>query len=70
MGAVMNRLERRADVLTITKTNTESAQSKIADTDYAAETTNVARQMILARAGQEMIKLSQMNSQEVLALLR
>ncbi|MFZ9810969.1 MAG: flagellin [Burkholderiaceae bacterium] len=70
MGAVMNRLERRTDVLSITKTNIESAQSLIADTNYAIETAIVAKQMILARAGQEMIKVSQMNSQEVLALLR
>ena len=71
LGAMMNTLERQADALQTTLTNTEAAKSKIVDTDYATETTILARKTILAQAGQEMLQLSkQIDSQTVMSLLR
>jgi flagellin len=71
LGAMMNTLERQADALQTTLTNTEAAKSKIVDTDYATETTIMAKRTILAQAGQQMLQLSkQIDSQTVMSLLQ
>ena len=71
LGAMMNTLERQADALQTTLTNTEAAKSKIVDTDYATETAIMARRTILAQAGQQMLQLSkQIDSQTVMSLLQ
>ena len=70
IGAVINMLERRSNVLATTLLNTESSRSRIMDTDYAAESAVVARKMILIRAGHEVLKQSNLSNGLVMDLLR
>ncbi|MBD3768053.1 MAG: flagellin FliC, partial [Gammaproteobacteria bacterium] len=52
------------------KTNTESARSRIQDTDYAKEAANLARTQVLQQAGMSMLSQSNQNSQNVMSLLQ
>ena len=70
LGAVMNVLDARMKVLGTEKTNTYAARSRILDTDYANETAMMARQMIIAQAGQAMLAMANQSGREVLSLLR
>ena len=69
-GAVDNRFTAIVSNLQSGVVNQSAAQSRIMDTDYAAETANLTRAQILQQAGTAM--LAQANSQPngVLALLR
>ena len=66
----MNVLDARVKVLGAEKTNTYAARSRILDTDYANETAMMARQMIIAQAGQAMLAMANQSGREVLSLLR
>jgi flagellin len=70
LGAVQNRLESTIANLSNISENVSAAQSRILDTDFAAETANMSKNQILQQAG--MSVLSQANSapQQVLSLLQ
>ena len=70
MGAVQNRLERTIDNLSNVLTNTEAARSRISDTDYAVETTNLAKAQIIQQAATAMLAQANQAPQSVLALLQ
>ena len=62
----MNRLEYAADNLTNIAQNTEAARSRILDTEYASETTELARTQIIQQAATAMLN----QAKYVLELLR
>jgi flagellin len=68
-GAEQQRMTFAADMLAINKVNLESANSRIADVDIAAESANLARLNILQQAGTAMLAQANMASQSVLRLL-
>jgi flagellin len=69
-GAVSNRLTHTVDNLTNVKTNSESARSRILDTDYAEATSELARTQIIQQAGTAMLAQANQLPQTVLALLQ
>lgn len=69
-GAVMNRLEYTVDNLRNISQNTTASMSRIADADYAAETTELARTQIIQQAGTAMLSQANQQAQSVLALLK
>ena len=69
-GAYLNRLQHAADNLTNISTNTSTSLSRIADTDYAEETTELARSQIITQASTAMLAQANQSKQTVLALLR
>jgi len=70
MGATQNRLAKTVESLTITSTNMSAARSRIQDTDYAKETTNLARTQIIQQAATAMLAQANQQPQSVLALLK
>ena len=68
-GAEQSRMTFAADMLAINKVNLESANSRIADVDIAAESANLARQNILQQAGTAMLAQANMSQQSILRLL-
>ena len=56
--------------LQISAVNLSAAYSRIMDTDYAAETTALARNNILQQAGTAMLAQANQTPQNVLTLLR
>lgn len=70
LGAVSNRLESTINNLTNVVTNTSAAQSRIRDTDYAVETTNLARAQIIQQAATAMLAQANQQPSSVLALLQ
>ncbi len=69
-GAAMNQLTYAIDNLSNVKVNSEAARSRIADTDYANETSELARTQIIQQAGTAMLAQANQLPQTVLALLR
>ena len=69
-GAAMNRLEYAADNLTNIAQNTEAARSRILDTDYASETTELARTQIIQQAATAMLTQANQQAKYVLELLK
>lgn len=69
LGASHNRLNYAVDNLTNVAQNTQSAQSRVLDTDYATETTGLARTQILQQAATAMIAQANTQAQSVLTLL-
>jgi flagellin len=70
LGAGQNRLETVVNNLTNTVTNLSDARSRIEDTDYSAETTQMAKSQILSQASSAMIAQANQSQQNVLSLLR
>ena len=70
LGAIQNRLETRVNVLTSSQTNITEARSRIEDTDFSAETTNLAKAQILSQAATAMLAQANQSAQGVLSLLR
>jgi len=70
LGAVENRLSHTVDNLTNIVTNTAASKSRIMDTDYAAETTELARAQIIQQAATAMLAQANQQPQSVLALLK
>jgi len=66
LGALQNRLGSTVQNLTIAAENFSAANSRIRDTDIAAESSELTKQSILAQAGTAV--LSQANSSSNLAL--
>lgn len=69
-GAAINQLTYAMDNLASVKVNSEAARSRIEDTDYAMETSEVARSAIIHQAGLAMLAQANQVTATVLALLR
>ena len=69
-GAYMSRLQHAADNLQNVSTNTAASRSQIADADYAAETTELARTQIISQASTAMLAQANQVKQTVLSLLK
>lgn len=70
LGAAMNTLAYVADAQMAELANTEVSRSRIADTDYAIATTELARAQIIQQAGTSMLAQANQAPQSVLALLQ
>ena len=70
LGAAQNRLSSVVNNLNTNITNLSSARSRIQDTDYSAETTNLAKSQILSQASTAMIAQANQSQQNVLSLLK
>jgi len=70
LGAMQNRLTSTINNLDNIVTNTEVSKSRILDTDYAKETTELARSQIIAQAATAMLAQANQAPQSVLALLK
>ncbi len=70
LGASINRLTHAIDNLNNVAQNATESRSKIADTDYAQATSDLARQQIIQQAGTAMLAQANQMPSMVLALLR
>jgi flagellin len=70
LGAGESRLTSAVNNLTTNVTNLSAARSQIEDTDYSAETTNLAKAQILSQASTAMLSQANQSQQNVLSLLR
>lgn len=69
-GAYMNRLSHAVDTLTNVARHQETSRSRIADADYAEETTQLARTTIISQAATAMLAQANAAKQNVLTLLQ
>ena len=70
MGAVQNRLEHTIQNLDTASENTQTAESRIRDTDMAEEMVNYSSSNILSQAGQSMLAQAKNSTQGILSLLQ
>lgn len=70
LGASQNRLQSVINNLQVASQNTAAAQSRIADTDIAAETANMTRAQILTQAGISILSQANQAPQAALKLLQ
>jgi flagellin len=70
LGSVINRLEYVVDNLTNVSQNTSASRSRVLDTDYASETTELAKTQIIQQAATAMLSQANQYSQSVLSLLK
>ncbi|MDD6381011.1 MAG: flagellin, partial [Lachnospiraceae bacterium] len=70
LGAVQNRLEHTIANLDNISENTQSAESRIRDTDMAKEMVTYSKNNILQQAGQSMLAQANQSNQGVLSLLQ
>jgi flagellin len=70
LGAIQNRFESAITNLQAVSENLSAARSRIRDTDYAAETSNMASAQILQQAGISMMTQANALPQNVLNLLQ
>ena len=70
LGALQNRLEHTIANLDNISENTQSAESRIRDTDMAEEMVTYSKNNILAQAGQSMLAQANQSTQGVLSLLQ
>ena len=69
-GAVENRIDASINNLTTLKVNTQAAQSRIEDADFAAETSKMTKAQILSQAATSMLAQANASKQNLLALLQ
>lgn len=69
-GAIQARFESTIANLSAASENLNASRSRIRDTDFAKETTNLARSQILQQAGMAMLAQANQLSQNVLSLLK
>jgi flagellin len=69
-GAFNNRLDYVVNNLAESSQNMQASRSRIMDTDYATETTNLAKQQIIQQAATAMLAQANQQSQSVLSLLK
>ncbi|MFJ5860968.1 flagellin [Pseudarthrobacter sp. NPDC092439] len=69
LGANQNRMESAINSLAVSKENLTAAESRIRDTDMAAEMVNYTRSNILSQAGTAMLAQANQSNQGVLQLL-
>ena len=70
LGAVQNRLSSTISNLQNIVENVSAARSRIRDTDYAIETSNLAKNQVLQQAGLSVLSQANASSQSVLSLLQ
>ena len=70
MGAYQNRLTASIANLETTSMNLSASRSRILDTDYAKESTNLAKSQIISQAATAMLAQANQSQQSVLALLK
>ena len=70
LGAIQNRLEHTIANLDNIAENTQSAESRIRDTDMAEEMVEYSKNNILTQAGQSMLAQANQSTQGVLSLLQ
>ena len=70
LGAQQNRLNSTVDNLSNVVANTEASRSRIQDTDYASETTALAKAQIIQQAATAMLAQANQQPQSVLSLLQ
>jgi len=70
LGAYQNRLTAAIQNLDNTSMNLQASRSRIMDTDYAAETTNLAKAQIIQQAATAMLAQANQSAQSVLSLLK
>ena len=70
LGAFQNRLIATVNNLTNVVTNTEASKSRIMDTDYSKETTNLAKSQIIQQAATAMLAQANQAPQMVMSLLK
>ena len=70
LGAVQNRLEHTINNLDTAAENTQTAESRIRDTDMAKEMVEYSKNNILLQAGQSMLAQANQSNQGVLSLLQ
>jgi flagellin len=70
LGAISNRLDHTINNLGNIVVNTEAAQSRIEDTDFAVETSNLTKAQILSQAATAMLAQANASKQSVLSLLQ
>lgn len=70
LGSLQNRLSHTVSNLTNIVTNTEASRSRIVDTDYAAETSSLAKAQIIQQAATAMLAQANQSAQSVLSLLQ
>jgi flagellin len=70
MGALQNRLDSTVSNLSNVVANTEASRSRIQDTDYATETTALAKAQIIQQAATAMLAQANQQPQSVLSLLQ
>ena len=69
-GAFQNRLDSIVSILSESSENASAARSRILDTDYASETTALAKAQIVQQAATAMLAQANQQQQSVLALLQ
>jgi flagellin len=70
MGAYQNRLAASISNLETSSMNLQASRSRILDTDYAKETTNLAKAQIIQQAATAMLAQANQSAQSVLSLLK
>jgi len=70
LGAFQNRLSHAVNNMTNMSANTAAAKSVVADADYAAESSSLAKNQILQQAGTAMLAQANAQAQSVLSLLK
>jgi flagellin len=70
LGGALNRMDSVVRNLQVARESDEASRSRITDADYAAETAQLAKSMILQRAGVQMVSKAKGLPQLVLQLLR
>ncbi len=70
LGAYQNRLQFAVSDLQISSGNLSASRSRIMDTDYAAETANLARSQIISQAATAMLAQANQQPKTVLELLK
>ena len=69
-GSYIGRLQAASDNLTNVAQNQDQSRSRIEDTDYAVETSELSRTQIIAQASTAMLAQANQSKQTVLALLQ
>jgi flagellin len=69
-GAINNRLDSIVNNLAEGSKNMQASRSRIMDTDYAIETSNLAKQQIIQQAATAMLAQANQSSQSILSLLK
>lgn len=70
LGAVQNRFQSTISNLQNVVENTSNSRSRIRDTDFALETSNLSKFQVLQQAGLSVLGQANANSQSVLSLLQ
>ena len=70
LGAYQTRFQEAITDLQTSSDNLSASRSRIMDTDYAAESTNLAKSQIIAQAATAMLAQANQLPQQVLALLK